>query len=85
MLRTHCRLDYDRLFKFSWPASFFVEYQLRKWCEELFLFFTLTLTLGRANMGSEGFDILECGSDLAHANPPSIGTRSRNPSKSYQR
>ena len=44
-----------------------------------FSLLTLTLTVGRANMAPEAFDILGCGSDLAHAGPSSIRIRSRNP------
>ena len=46
---------------------------------------TLTLSVGRANMASEAFDVSGCGSDLPPARPPSIETRSRNASKYYQR
>ena len=53
------------------------------WCEALFSFLTLTLSLGRANMGPGAFDILGCATDLVFGNPPSIGTRSRNRSNSY--
>ena len=32
--------------------------QIKKWCEALFLFLTLTLTMGRANMHPEAFDMV---------------------------